>query len=98
LSIYLEKRTTTGQDEYLKKFIEENNSGTTVKFISERQSNCIQLSDLLTGCIFGELTKVEDKVKLSIITDIKNHLKTVSLTEQIDFKQGKYITRIASQI
>jgi hypothetical protein len=98
LNVFLEHRSTTGEDSSLKEFLEQNNSQIKVQFIREKESNCIQLSDLLTGSIFGDLSGVKDKTKVEIISDIRRKLRVRSLASPINFNRGKFNVKIAEQI
>jgi len=98
MNIFLEKRSTTGEDMYLKSFIEEHNFQVHVRFIKEKESNCLQLSDLFTGSVYGELTGVKNKAKAEIINDIKRHLNVSRIAKNINLNKGKFLVRIADHI
>ena len=98
MNIILEKRSTTGEDMFLKSFIEENNSQVHVRFAKEKESDCLQLSDIFTGSIYGELTGVKDKVKLEIVNDIRKHLNVSTMAKNMNFNNGKFSVRVANHI
>jgi len=98
LNVFLEHRTTTGEDSSLKVFLEQNNSKIKVQFITEKERNCIQLSDLITGSIFGDYTGTQDKTKIEIIGEIRRKLRANSLASTINFDRGKFNVRIAEHI
>jgi len=98
LNVFLEQRTTTGEDSSLKIFLEHNNSKIKVQFIKEKESNCIQLSDLITGSIFGDYTGAQDKTKVEIIEEIRRNLRVKSLASTINFDRGKFNVRMAGHV
>jgi hypothetical protein len=52
-----------------------------VQLVNSRQHNLVQLADLLTGCIYGELTNSTHPVKRSIIEHLRMRLGVQRLHE-----------------
>lgn len=98
INIILENRSVTGEDKYIKEFLEQNNSQVHVAFQKEKENDCIQLSDVITGSIYGEMTDVKDKTKLEIIAEIKRYLNVSKIAEVGNLKGGKFSVQIAKQL
>jgi hypothetical protein len=58
----------------------------------------LQLSDLLTGSIYGELTNVQDKVKLSIINNLKLVMKVNGFSKNINHQKDKFKLEIKTWV
>ena len=65
-------------------------------FVKKKERDCLQLSDLFTGSIYGELIGAENKIKLEIMADIKKHLKVNTIAEHM--KSNKFSVHIADHI
>lgn len=90
INIYLERRTLTGEDEFLKNSIEKEFKSVRVKFIKDYESDCMQLCDLMTGSIYGYMNKVHDKTKISIINTLRSTMQRAELSKSFSFRKGKF--------
>lgn len=98
VNLYLERRAQSGEDRYLKDFMEKRLKNVKISFIKEKESDLLQLSDLFTGSIFGEINSVRNRTKKSIISHLKAVMNTTSLSEDIDYDDGKFKLDIRNKV
>jgi len=82
LVVILDERTTAKDDnlpQYLQRQIPNVKS---VQLVNSQKHNLVQLADLLTGSIFGDVTNNTHPVKRSLIDHLKRRLQVSRLTDR----------------
>ncbi len=102
LNIYLSKRMSIKEDENLKQFLEQKFKNINIQLMGDKDDNSneviAQFTDVLTGSIYGDITRTRDITKQKTIHYIKSLLNVEELHKDINFKSGKFVLKINNKI
>lgn len=98
INLYLEKRSTTAEDLYLKLFLEKKFENIKIFFIKKKNNDLLQLTDVLTGSIYGDIRNTKDKTKQKIIHTLKTYLKVKNLYFNSTSLQNKFNVKMKTTL
>ena len=91
LSLYMEKRTTTGEDIFLHNYLhQELGEKIKIKLLRDKDDDLMQLSDFLTGCVYAEITRPINEIKQTLLKDLKIKIGVKNLLEKPHKATGRF--------